>query len=137
MNLNAFFCRKFYYPADAYNRSKLAQVLFTKSIQKLCKTQKLKIQVHSVHPGIVNTDLFENCNSDYFPWVKKIFYKTPSAGAIGIVYAAISPKIEGQGGTYISNCTERSCHKTADDDAKNEVFFNFSSNLLKIENFGN
>lgn len=67
--------RKFYYPADAYNKSKLAQVLFTKSLEKIFADHELKIQSHSLHPGVVNTDLFEHSSTDYIPWMRKLFFK--------------------------------------------------------------
>lgn len=127
--------RKFYYPADAYNKSKLAQVLTTKSIEGTCRQKKLKIQVHSVHPGIVDTDLFMNSSSDYFPWMRKFFYKSPEEGSRTIVHAAISPKVEGQGGTYLSNCTEMWHHKAANDSAACRKLFDFTCELLKIERF--
>lgn len=73
-NFQCYF-RKFYYPADAYNKSKLAQVLFTKSLEKIFAEHGLKIQSHSLHPGVVNTDLFEHSSTDYVPWIRKLFFK--------------------------------------------------------------
>lgn len=70
-----FLSRKHYYPGDAYARSKLAQVFFTKHLDNLFKDKDIKIQVHSTHPGIVNTDLFEYSSNTYIPWFKDIFYK--------------------------------------------------------------
>lgn len=67
--------RKHYYPGDAYARSKLAQVFFTKQLDDLFREKDIKIQVHSTHPGIVNTDLFEHSSNTYIPWFKDIFYK--------------------------------------------------------------
>lgn len=110
--------------------------MFTKSIDKLCKNKDYNVQVHSVHPGIVNTDLFKNSSSDYFPWVGKFFYKTPEEGARTIVYAATSPKVEGQSGTYLSNCTEMSPHKAVDDVVECKKLFGFTCKLLKIDDFG-
>lgn len=130
------FYRKLYYAADAYNKSKLAQVLFTSSLEKLFQKNSLSVQVHSVHPGIVNTDLFENSSSDYFPWIRKLFYKTPEQGARTIVYAAISPKVEGQGGTYLSNCTAMWHHKSAENAVVCEKLFKYTCELFKIDNFG-
>lgn len=72
---NIFLSRKHYYPGDAYARSKLAQVFFTKHLDNLFKDKDIKIQVHSTHPGIVNTDLFEYSSNTYIPWFKDIFYK--------------------------------------------------------------
>lgn len=70
-----FNCKKFYYPADAYNKSKLAQVLFTKSLERIFAERELKMQSHSLHPGVVNTDLFEHSATDYIPWVRKLLFK--------------------------------------------------------------
>jgi NAD(P)-dependent dehydrogenase (short-subunit alcohol dehydrogenase family) len=67
--------RKFYYPADAYAKSKLAQVYFTKHLEVIFKERGLKIQAHAPHPGIVNTGLFEHSTNNYIPWFKEIFYK--------------------------------------------------------------
>jgi len=70
-----FHCKKFYYPADAYNKSKLAQVLFTQHLEKIFAARSLKIQNHSLHPGVVNTELFENTSTDYVPWIRKLLFK--------------------------------------------------------------
>lgn len=72
---NTFFFvfRKYYYPPDAYNQSKLAQVLFTRHLQ--IKLNQENVQVHAVHPGIVDTDLFVHSSTTYIPWFKKIFFK--------------------------------------------------------------
>ncbi|CRK88704.1 CLUMA_CG002366, isoform B [Clunio marinus] len=121
-----FHCQKFYYPADAYNKSKLAQVLFTKSLERFFSEHELKIQSHSLHPGVVNTDLFEHSSTDYIPWIRKIFFKTPEEGSRTVVYAAISPKLEGDGGTYLSNCTKWNYHKSSDDPVECEKLFNFT-----------
>jgi NAD(P)-dependent dehydrogenase (short-subunit alcohol dehydrogenase family) len=67
--------RNYYYPGDAYAKSKLAQVYFTKHLATILKEKGLNIQVHACHPGIVNTDLFEHSSNTYIPWFKDIFYK--------------------------------------------------------------
>jgi NAD(P)-dependent dehydrogenase (short-subunit alcohol dehydrogenase family) len=71
----AFDSRKYYYPIEAYCNSKLAQVLFAKHLNGLLKEKELKIQVHAVHPGIVNTELFEYSTTTAIPWFKNLFYK--------------------------------------------------------------
>lgn len=52
------FFRNQYIPAAAYGQSKLAQVLFTRYLDNKLKTEHIPVQVHSVHPGVVNTELF-------------------------------------------------------------------------------
>lgn len=70
------FCSKDYYPPDAYNQSKLAQVLFTRHLQFLInQDEDLHVQVHAVHPGVVDTDLFVHSSTTYVPWFKKLFFK--------------------------------------------------------------
>jgi NAD(P)-dependent dehydrogenase (short-subunit alcohol dehydrogenase family) len=74
-NFFSIYFRKFYYPADAYNKSKLAQVLFTKHLQVLLSQSGLKIQTNSLHPGVVDTDLFANSSTDYIPWFRTLLFK--------------------------------------------------------------
>lgn len=69
------FCRKFYYPADAYARSKLAQVYFTKYLEVIFKERNLQMQAHAPHPGIVNTDLFVHSSNNMIPWFRDLLYK--------------------------------------------------------------
>lgn len=134
---NFYLCifRSFFYPADAYNNSKLAQVFFTSHLNQIFKNKSLKIQAHSVHPGIVNTDLFENSSSDYFPWIRKFFYKTPEEGARSVVFAAISEKLEGKDSLYLSNCVEMRPQTKTKDIAESKKFFDFTCDLLGIESF--
>lgn len=120
------------------------------------REKELNIQVHSTHPGIVNTDLFEHSSNTYIPWFKTIFYKVkfifelenknnswisnsfqkPEAGSRTIVYAAISPYLEGKGGTYLSNCYFDKSHKKTKDSSETKKLFDFSCELLKIQKFG-
>lgn len=71
--------RKCYYPPEAYNQSKLAQVLFTRYLQKvLDKDSTNNVQIYAVHPGVVDTDLFCHSSTTYIPWFKKLFFKVSS-----------------------------------------------------------
>lgn len=76
---NFHFCqisRNYYYPPDAYNQSKLAQVLFTRHLQRLMnEDENAYVQLHAVHPGVVDTDLFVHSSTTYVPWFKKLFFK--------------------------------------------------------------
>lgn len=137
LNYEDFHCKKFYYPADAYNKSKLAQVLFTKHLEALFQENGLKIQTNSLHPGVVDTDLFVHSSTDYIPWFRKLLFKTPEEGSRTIIYAAISPKLEGKGGIYLSNCTKMPTHSAVDRPEECKKLFDFSCKLLDIENFGN
>lgn len=75
MDYDDFHCTKFYYPVDAYAKSKLAQVYFSKYLDKILTEKGINVQVHAVHPGVVNTDLFEHSSTTYVPWFKDLVYK--------------------------------------------------------------
>lgn len=66
---------------------------------------------------------------------RKCLFKTPEQGSRSVVFAAIDPKIEGQGGTYISNCARGPMHRDARSPTKCENFFKFTCDMLNIENF--
>uniref|UniRef100_A0A7G3AIF8 Putative dehydrogenase with different specificities related to short-chain alcohol dehydrogenase n=1 Tax=Lutzomyia longipalpis TaxID=7200 RepID=A0A7G3AIF8_LUTLO len=123
---------KSYYGATAYNQSKLAQILFTKHLQGLLVDRKLPVQVHACHPGVVDTDLFIHSSSTVIPWFKKALFKNPEQGSRTVVYAAISPKLEGKGGSYLSNCRLHRTHPMAKDPAACEKLFDYTKELLKI-----
>ncbi|ALC41808.1 CG11200, partial [Drosophila busckii] len=127
---------KNYYPGTAYSQSKLAQILFTRHLQAMLDAEKAHVQANVVHPGIVDTDLFEHSATTSAPFLKKIFFKTPERGSRTVVFAAIDPSIEGEGGTYLSNCGKGPMHGDAKKPEKCEKLFQFASELLKIKQYG-
>lgn len=66
---------KYYHDGLAYANSKLAQVLFTKYLDRLCQERKWKVQVHAAHPGIVDTDIYHNSVWGSLGFVRKLFFK--------------------------------------------------------------
>lgn len=77
-HINHFGCytRKDFVSSTAYSNSKLAQVMFTKSLQRSFDARGARLQIHSVHPGVVNTDLFKDTYIDrLFPWMPKLLFK--------------------------------------------------------------
>uniref|UniRef100_A0A2M4DM74 Putative dehydrogenase with different specificities related to short-chain alcohol dehydrogenase n=1 Tax=Anopheles darlingi TaxID=43151 RepID=A0A2M4DM74_ANODA len=126
---------KNYYPADAYNQSKLAQVLFAKHLNLVFEEDGLPILSNSLHPGVVNTDLFEHSSTNYIPWVRALLFKSPEEGSRTVVYAAISPKLESQGGCYVSNCREAGAHRHWKNSVQCEKLFNLTCDKLGITDF--
>lgn len=55
INYDDFNNHEYYHPGMAYSASKLAQVLFTRSLNQLCKENNWKVQSIASHPGIVDT----------------------------------------------------------------------------------
>lgn len=58
-NFQTFLLREQYIPHAAYARSKLAQVMSTISLEAKMRERNSPVQVMAVHPGIVDTDLFD------------------------------------------------------------------------------
>lgn len=136
INFDDLHGKKYYYPPVAYNQSKLAQVLFTRYLQKaLNKDASNHVQIYAVHPGVVDTDLFCHSSTTYIPWFKKLFFKTPEQGSRTITYAAISPRLEGKGGSYLSNCTLVKISSLAKDLSLGEKFFQVTCDMLGIDDF--
>lgn len=107
--------------------------MFTRYFDEKMKTEKENVSVFAVHPGVVNTDLFETSGLKYVPWLRSFFFKTPEEGSITVVYAAISPEIEGRGGGYYSNCTRMVAHKMSKNTAALEELYNKSCEMLGIQ----
>lgn len=100
---------KEYSPADAYNQSKLANVLFTRELAD--RLRGTGVSVFSVHPGIVNTEITRHmgvANSFLAAAFAKpllwLFAKSPRQGVQGIMYCALAEGIEGDSGKYFCNC---------------------------------
>jgi NAD(P)-dependent dehydrogenase (short-subunit alcohol dehydrogenase family) len=46
-----FHCQQYYRASMAYANSKLAQIMFTYELEKLCRKEKWEIQTFAPHPG--------------------------------------------------------------------------------------
>lgn len=65
-----------YVTLESYAQSKLAQLLFSNYLDALLRVDNVPIQLHSVHPGLVDTDLFEgHLFKKISPWAVKLFFK--------------------------------------------------------------
>lgn len=70
------FSRSFFISSKAYAQSKLAQILFTIHLEKLLREKNSRVHLLSVHPGVVDTDIFNGTALKIiFPWVLKYICK--------------------------------------------------------------
>lgn len=115
-----------YNPHKAYARSKLANVMFTYSL-----AEKLKgdgVTVNCLHPGVVNTKLFDSSRWAKFPTkpffdVAKHFFKTPRQGASTSVYLASSDDVKDVTGKYFIDGKESKSHiMSYDADARRRLW---------------
>ncbi|EFN84835.1 retinol dehydrogenase 12 [Harpegnathos saltator] len=133
-NFDSVNCRDKFVTQAVYAQSKLAQVIFTSTLQKCLTDRSLNVRIYSVHPGIVKTDLF---NNSYLSKVKLLMigFKTPEQGAIPIVYTAINKDIGMRGGLYINNCKESSILPKALEPKTQEQLFDLSLKQAQLNDF--
>lgn len=115
--------------------SKLCQVIMARELQRMFNRADWKVQVFSVHPGIVNTEIIQHLAKKRM-WWRKNMCKTPDEGSRSIVYAALSQDLHYMGGDYVSNCQKTAGKSVADNLELGLKLFKFSCNMLKIEVFG-
>ena len=99
-----------YSPARAYGISKLANIYFTRELQKRMPELRPGSQItcYSVHPGVVRTELIRHVNSylaknwnDPITW---LFMKSAMRGAQTSLYCAVAPLKDLEPGQYYWDC---------------------------------
>ncbi|KAK0160810.1 hypothetical protein PV328_008177 [Microctonus aethiopoides] len=103
---------KSYAPIKAYSQSKLANVLFTKELDRRLKEAKIDgVNVYSLHPGVIATELGRHLDSALFPGARagfkmfsSIFVKSPELGAQTTLHCATSEEAGKESGLYYREC---------------------------------
>ena len=101
----------------AYSQSKLANILFTRELaRRLAGTE---VTVNSMHPGVVNTGLFQNVGGIgglVLKTLAPVFMKTPEQGADTLIWLATAEEMEGRSGGYYDRRRLRQPSAAAQDD---------------------
>ncbi len=84
----------------SYGQSKLANILFTKKLSHKLKGSGLT--VNSLHPGFVDTNLFDKMPVP-LKWIMKPFMISPGRGAQTTLYLVTSSEVEKTSGEYFVN----------------------------------
>jgi len=110
-------CAKGYGGWKAYNRSKLANILFTRELAK--RLAGTGVTANCLHPGVVASRFADDAGGwtgRLFPLFKR-FAISPTQGADTIVYLASSPEVEGVSGEYFAKRRVKAPSPAARDDA--------------------
>lgn len=126
------------HPNRIYARTKLANILFTKELDRRCKLTGLSVTANCLHPGTVQTKLFRvplfgpvlEPLVSFFTW---LFYTTPREGAQTSIYLAVSESVAGISGEYFSNCKLKRCSKEASDPVKAVNLWNRTCELVDLQ----
>lgn len=109
---------KSYSKWDAYNQSKLANILFTRELAK--RLNGTNVTANSLHPGVVQTELLSGLTwMDRLMLPPTIFMKTPKSGAQTSIMLAVDPDLANVTGKYFADCAiaSESWKGRSDDDA--------------------
>lgn len=107
----------------AYQRSKLANILFTRELARRLTGEP--ITVNALHPGYVKTQIFRDptWKGRVMRAFADVFALTPERGAATTLYLATSPEVSGVTGEYFACCKPaRSSQASRDDEAARRLW---------------
>jgi NAD(P)-dependent dehydrogenase (short-subunit alcohol dehydrogenase family) len=137
-----------YDKARAYNRSKLANVLFTYELA--ARLRQAPITVNCLHPGVVRTGLLNpllgeddsggGIRAAVGGFLRKTGLRapindwalTPEAGAQGTLYLATSPEVEGTTGQYFDVVRRAESSPQSRDPELRAELWRISANLVSV-----
>jgi len=126
-----------YSPYRAYGQSKLANILFSKSLNQ--KLESSGVKVVSLHPGVIKTELLRYMTE---AWYMKLlvavvlsplyyFGKSTKQGAQTSIYCAICDHSELKGGEYYVDCKPAKANPEAEYDDVAKALWENSEVLVK------
>ena len=125
-------CTRRYRAFDAYSRSKLANVYFTRELAR--RLADSGSTANAAHPGYVASHFARDGDLYLEPLIKlgaKLFAISPEEGARTSVYLASSPEVEGVTGGYYAKCRPASTSTVAQDDIAARRLWDASEALIK------
>ncbi|XP_060537313.1 retinol dehydrogenase 11-like isoform X1 [Cylas formicarius] len=110
-----------YNPIKAYGQSKLANILFTKELDRRLKEAGVSgVNVYSLHPGVINTELSRHVGDTFgkaMGWIYDnvigCFIKSAVEGAQTTIYCAVDEKCARESGLYYAECAVKTPKKNA------------------------
>ena len=122
-----------YSGAQAYNQSKLANVMFTYELAR--RLRGTSVTANAVHPGMVSTSFGGEDPSPVqrmiVPMVRP-FMKTAERGAVTSIRVASSPDFDGVSGLFFSNSKPTTSSKPSYDEAAAARLWRVSADLVGL-----
>ncbi|XP_074549345.1 retinol dehydrogenase 12, like [Halichoeres trimaculatus] len=132
INLDDINSEKSYDKRAAYSQSKLANVLFTRSLAK--RLEDTGVTTYALHPGVVKTDLWRHLSGPQQVVMKMVspFTKNSTQGAQTSIYCAVEPSLDKESGGYYSDCAPANCSAAGKDDVLAQKLWELSCELLSV-----
>jgi NAD(P)-dependent dehydrogenase (short-subunit alcohol dehydrogenase family) len=118
---------------EAYNDSKLANVMFTYELAR--RLEGTGVTANALHPGITSTAFgAEDTARGWGPLIALMrpFMKSPERGADTPIYLASSPDVDGLSGTYFADRKAKGSHKSSYDTATTARLWQVSAELVGL-----
>ncbi|GJQ70389.1 hypothetical protein Trydic_g22819 [Trypoxylus dichotomus] len=132
---------KAYKPLEAYQQSKLCNILFTKELNKRLREANIEnVNVYSVHPGVIKTELGRYFKKTYFfglRWIlnfARLFFKTPVQGAQTTIYCAVDENAGKESGLYYAECKPTRPSKNAENVENAKKLWEVSLEMVNTAN---
>lgn len=122
-----------YRSMEAYNRSKLANVLFTYELSR--QLEGSSVTVNCLHPGVVRTGLLRDLPLFLQPFVKlaQLLMLSPEGGARTSVYVATAPELDGVTGEYFDKSAVARSSSASHDAESGRRLWKISAELTHTE----
>ena len=133
MNFDDLQSEKTFKPLQVYGQSKLANILFTKSLSE--KLLNSGVTVNCLHPGFVSTGIGSNNKGIWslLMFLAKPFAKKSNKGAETSIYLCSSPAVKNISGEYFVDCTVEKVSEAANDPKQAEKLWDISVELAGLD----
>ena len=122
-----------YSGAEAYNQSKLANVLFTYELAR--RLAGTSVTANALHPGLVDTSFGAEDpgrTQRLFVPVLRPFMKSPASGAVTSIHLAAAPELHDVSGRYFARCAPKRSSKSSYDETLAARLWQTSANLVGL-----
>ena len=134
MNFEDLQSEEDYKPFKVYGQSKLANILFTRSLAS--KVKNNNITVNCLHPGYVDTGIGLNNKGSFVRLLMNLgrpFAKKTDKGAETSIYLCVSPEVEAVTGEYFVDCKIEELLGAAKSEEQAERLWSISSELTGVD----
>lgn len=122
-----------YEKQEAYAFSKLANIYFTKALDRRFQQESLSVSSYAVHPGVVRTNLARHLSiiKDIIMIPSFVVLKSPINGAQTTFYASLDEMA--QRGGYFADCKQKAVTKLAEREEEAENLWKISLRIINAD----